>query len=92
MTDVWPMRHRLLMERLETLLHRDEIADEETARLVCAAYVTLRRHRVDKRGRCRHCHRAWWLPRLEQTCTVHQVFALAMEQPFDFVWGWAQDR
>ncbi|MGH3907121.1 MAG: hypothetical protein ACRDTE_23540 [Pseudonocardiaceae bacterium] len=43
-TNVWSTQHRLLLERLEGLLHRDmgEITDDEIARLVCAAYVTMR--------------------------------------------------
>jgi hypothetical protein len=93
MSDVWGVKHRLLLERVD-VLHRDMdvIADEEIARLVCAAYVALRQHRVNKRGQCRHCHRpgSWW-PRRRKTCTVHQVFAMAMEQPFPVVCAWLRN-
>lgn len=95
MSDFWGMRHRLLLERVETLLPpvAGEIADEEIVRLACAASVVLRRHEVDRRGRCRHCHRSGlrWSPR-RKVCTVHLVFAVALEQPFDVVWAWSRDR
>lgn len=93
---MWGTQHRLLVERFEALLHRDmgEITDDEIARLVCAAYVTLRQHSVDKRGHCHHCYRSgsWWLPRRRKRCTVYQVFAVAMEQPFKVVKAWLEDH
>jgi hypothetical protein len=93
---VWRTQHRLLGEQLEGLLHRDmsEITDDEIARLVCAAYVTMRQHSVNKRGWCHHCCRSgsWWLPRRRKRCTVHQVFAVAMNQPFDIVSVWIKDH
>ncbi|MGH8573405.1 MAG: hypothetical protein ACREX8_12645, partial [Gammaproteobacteria bacterium] len=94
-TNVWGTQHRLLVERLDALLHRDmrEITDDEIARLVCAAYVTMRQHSVNKRGRCRHCYRSgsWWLPRRRKMCTVYQVFAVAMNQPLNIVSDWLRD-
>ncbi|MGH3909035.1 MAG: hypothetical protein ACRDTE_33375 [Pseudonocardiaceae bacterium] len=95
-TNVWATQHRLLVERLETLLHRDmsEITDDEIARLACAAYVTMRQHSVNKRGYCRHCYRSGsrWLPRRRKRCTVYQVFAVAMNQPFNIVSDWLGDH
>lgn len=95
-TNVWSTQHRLLVERLEELLHRDmsEITDDEIARLVCAAYVTMRQHSVNKRGRCRHCYRSGsgWPLRRRKRCTVYRVFAVAMNQPFGIVSEWIKDH
>lgn len=91
----WHVRHRLLTEQLEGFLHcdMDEITDDDIARLVCAAYVLVRQHSVDKRGRCRHCYyrSRWWWVRRRQVCTVHGAFAVAMNQPLGVVWGWVED-
>ncbi|MCA1704725.1 MAG: hypothetical protein LC808_16260 [Actinobacteria bacterium] len=93
-TNVWSTQHRLV-EKLEELLQRDmsEITDDEIARLVCAAYITLRQHRVNKRGYCRHCYRSgpWWLPRRRKRCTVYEVFGVAMGQPFNILSAWLRD-
>lgn len=93
--NIWHVQHRLVTEQLEGFLHcdMDEITDEDVARLVCAAYVLVRQHGVDKRGRCRHCYyrSRWWWVRRRKMCTVHSVFAVAMNQPRDAVWRWVED-
>lgn len=92
---MWATQHRLLVERLEELLHRDmgEITDDEIARLVCAAYVMLRQHSVNKRGYCHHCYRAGsrWRLRRRKRCTVFQVFGVAMGQPLEILAEWVRD-
>lgn len=93
---MWGTQHRLLVERLAELLRRNmgEITDDEIARLVCAAYITLRQHSVNKRGYCHHCYRAGsrWLLRRRKRCTVFQVFGVTMGQPLKVVWAWLEDH
>lgn len=95
MSNVWETRYRLLCERLEEMLHRnmDDLSDDEVARVICGAYVLLAQHKVNKRGRCRHCYRSgsWWLPRRRKRCTVYQVFGVAMGQPLRIVSEWLGD-
>lgn len=91
----WQVQHRLLTEQFESFLYcdMDEITDDDLARLVCAAYVLVRRHDVDKRGRCRHCYyrSRWWWVRGRKRCTVHSAFSVAMNQPLNTVWRWVED-
>jgi len=90
---VWETQHRLLSEQVTGLLS-GELTDEEIVRLIIAARVLLARHQVDKRGRCRFCFqsrsRLWW-PR-RRICTVHQAFAVALNQPFKVVLDWFKDH
>lgn len=92
---VWRTQARLLSERLDGFLHcdLDEITDDDVVRLVCAAYVLVRQHSVDKRGRCRHCYYRshLWGSRRRKSCTVHAALSVAMNQPLGTVWKWLED-
>ncbi|MGH3795839.1 MAG: hypothetical protein ACRDSP_13225 [Pseudonocardiaceae bacterium] len=89
MTNVWQTRNRLLTERLDHLI---DSGDEDLARLAAAGYLLLTRHQVNKYGRCRYCCRSHWWPRRRKICTVVEVFAVAMTQPFTVVTAWLEDR
>lgn len=89
---VWQTRHRLLSEQLQYLLHGNPTEeDEEVVRVLIAAGVLLAQHQVDKRGRCRYCYDSTW-PRRRKPCTVHQTFAVALNQPIKMVLDWFKDH
>jgi hypothetical protein len=101
-TNVWEMRYRLLLERLEALaleLRPNEAAaptalEEHTVRLLAGEVMLLRHHRVNKRGQCKYCRRTTW-PRLFQRrsqCTVYLSLDFAMGQPVQFVWRRLQEE
>ncbi len=94
-SSVYETQHRLWSEQLERLLlSSGDPVDELTLRVAAGAYVALRQHRVDKRGRCRRCCRSrsgWW-PRKRQPCTVYLAFSVAMNQPIDIVRGWLESH
>jgi hypothetical protein len=94
---VWETRHRLLLERLETLarqLRQDEelapaTLEEQTVRLLAGVIMLLKQHRVNKRGQCNYCgwtHRTWRLWRRRPLCTVYSAFDFALSQPLDLLW------
>lgn len=87
---VWETQHRLWGERLKRLL---EYEDEEVVRLAAVGWVLLAQHRVNTRGQCRVCCRAWtgWWPKRRRTCAVHSVFMVGMDQPVWIVRGWVGD-
>ncbi len=97
-SDVWQIRCRVLLERLEMLAHRlrekqpvaEITLDENIARLLVGVVMLLRQHRVNQWGQCRYCawtSRTWqWSPSRPQ-CTVYLSLDFAMSQPLDLVWG-----
>jgi hypothetical protein len=95
-SNVWPIRRRVLLEQLEALADRLgrkepialEALEEETARLLAGVIMLLRQHHVNKRGQCKYCGWTWWTWRLwcrRPKCTVYLSLDLAMRQPLDMV-------
>jgi hypothetical protein len=97
MSDVWSTKYRLLCERCDELvdsLGADErippaVLEEHTVRLLLVVLRLLRRHQVDRRGRCRRCtwsNRAWRFWRRSPQCTAFREVDLAMCAGLDVVW------
>lgn len=67
---------------------------EQTLRLLTGVVVLLRRHEVNKRGRCRVCGRSkiwvFWFRR--PPCTVYQSIDFVMRQPLNMVRSQLRDR
>lgn len=87
-TPVYPIRHRLLRERLLELLRRIEIGgeqaiDDDIVRLAVAALTLLDRHQLDGKGRCRRCRsfQPWWPFRKRQRCLVYTVISFYLDEP-----------
>lgn len=96
-SQVWGIRDRLLLEQLErlteTLSSEESIelaeVEEQTLRLLAGVVMLLRRHRVNKRGQCKHCgwmRWAWWSWYRRPRCTVYRSIDFAMSQPLHWVW------
>jgi hypothetical protein len=95
-TNVWETRHRLLLERLDTLacqLREDQLTaptafNEQAIRLLTGEVMLLRRHHVNKRGQCKYCRRTrWaWLFQRRSQCSVYFCLDFAMCQPVQIVW------
>jgi hypothetical protein len=101
-TNVWETRHRLLLERLETLarqLREDQpiaptALQEQAIRLLAGEIMLLRQHRVNKRGQCKYCRRTkWcWLFQRRAQCSVYVCLDFAMCQPVQVVWRRLQEE
>lgn len=96
MSSVWQTRHRLLREEIEELADRlsgDEpvgpsVVEEQTVRLLAAAVMLLRQHRINQRGQCRFCgwtRWRWRFWRRRRQCTVYRVLGFSMGQRLDEV-------
>jgi hypothetical protein len=93
-TNVWETRHRLLLERLETLacqLKEDQLIaptafKDRAIRLLAGEVMLLRRHHVNKRGQCKYCRRTRWLFKRRSQCSVYFCLDFAMCQPMQIVW------
>lgn len=89
MSSVWETRRRLLVEYLEALADQVSSADpalaEQTVRLLAAAVVLLRQHRINKRGQCRFCTAPRWIWHRRPQCAVYRGIDFAMRQPLDVV-------
>lgn len=88
------VHYRLLSEHVANLMRcdMDELPPTEVARVFVAAYVVLKQHEIDKRGRCRYCNRVSLLRWRRKPCTVYQTFAVALDQPFKVVRAWLEDH
>lgn len=97
MSNVWETRNRLLLEYLEKLADQlsggEPIApaalEEQTVRLLAGVVMSLRQHRVNKRGQCRYCSwqiTTWRFWRRRPPCTVYRSLSFAMGQGIDEVW------
>ena len=97
MNDFWDTRHRRLTHQCEKLANRlsgkeapgQVLVEEQAVRLLTGVVLLLRRHKLNKRGRCRACAapgRIWrfWLRR--PPCTAYRDLNFAMSQGMDAVW------
>jgi hypothetical protein len=79
---VYQVRQRVLRERLEDISAAVERGhDEDGVRLALCCLALLERHRVDGKGRCRHCcrsRRIFW--RRGGRCTVIPLLGFYLVQ------------
>jgi hypothetical protein len=78
---IWETRRRLLMEQLEELANQlsseeqvaETVVEDQAVRLLTAMFMSLRHHKVNKRGQCHVCSRPirmWWFWRRRPQCTL----------------------
>ncbi len=86
-----------MLERLEELADQlrnkestaSAVLEEQTVRLLAAAAILLRQHKVNKRGRCQYCGWTGWARRLwygRPQCTVYRALSFALGQRPEILW------
>jgi hypothetical protein len=96
-SDVWEIRNRLILAYLEKLANqlrsKEPVApaqlEEQTVRLLAALVMSLRQHRVTKRGQCRYCSwriKIWRFGHRRPRCAVYRALNFALHQHLDVVW------
>jgi hypothetical protein len=67
----------------------EAVLEDQAVRLLTAMFMSLRHHKVNKRGQCRVCSRRirmWRFWRRRPQCTLYLTLDFALNQGADVVW------